>query len=388
MQKRRSTPQKTKYVQSGVAGHKTPGGRKPSNARGMLRLVLYVAVGLLFSVLAIYGITTLIGGSRGVTRIGALPTDNIQAFGENVLFYDGQAVRCVDPNGTVKWVYTVGAGANYSTDGRRVAIWTGQRLHVVDQNGMQTYVDQMDGPIRFARVGEAYVAVCIGVNTENTVRVMTLTGSLLEDIKIDDLYLLDIGFFLTRGETMWVFGMDIGGSMPVTKVMTYQPGHLSTGAIDLSDMMVYKIYTHNNLMLAVDTSKIRAYNYKCVEQLDIDPVLIYGWYVCQTRAAGKNTYALMQPNAAGSGAPFTELRLVHNYTTQALNLMSPCFASGLSDKGVYGFGGNIVYFAPYGSTAFKSTVLPYTVTGFVCMLDGGRAVLTAGDAVIVVKLPT
>ncbi len=387
MQKKKGIATKKNYVQSGIPGHRAPGGRKPSPMRGVLRAVILLAGALIACVLIVMLISNLIAGSNKLVKLNAAPTDNIQPLGQNVLHYDGATLRCITPSGSTKWQYTVGGGADYVTNGSMIVLWTGYQLHVLDKNGTPTYVDRMDNPIRFARVGSSYVAACIGSETSSTLRVISHTGTLLESIAVDDLFLLDIGFFSSGEQTMWVMGLDIAGNAPITKLATYQPGRMSTGAVELNDQMAYRVYIHNNLMMVVDTSKIRPYNYKCVEQTDLSPVLVYGWRINQVRSIGKNTYALLEPMSASSGTTFSELRLVTNYTMESLRLLSPCFASALGEKGIYGFGTNIVYFAPYGSKSFKNAHLGYNVTDFICLLDGGYAVMALGDDVCIIKLP-
>jgi len=79
---------------------------------------------------------------------------------------------------------------------------------------------------------------------------------------------------------------------------------------------------------------------------------------------------------------------VTNNSVHSLRLLSPCFASGLSEKGMYAFGDNVVYYAPYGSHQFKANFLTYTLADFFCMLDNGRAVVQIGDEVYILRLPT
>lgn len=71
-----------------------------------------------------------------------------------------------------------------------------------------------------------------------------------------------------------------------------------------------------------------------------------------------------------------------------MRLLSPCFASGLNSRGVYAFGSNVIYHAAYGQKTFQATYLSYTLTDYICMLEGGRAVLVSGNDVFILKLPT
>lgn len=389
----RNTPpsnRKNVYVRSGVPAYQTPGGKKRRKSPRIVRTIIFAAVILAVIVAAAYGLTQIFGNAGKPVRINARPADNIQPFGENVVFYDGLTLHCANKNGNTAWQYALGTDGDFYCGKNMIVAWTGHQLIIFNKEGQATYTDRMDEPILFARVGEAYVAVCVGASDlASSVRIMTHTGSLIEPISFPDFYILDIGFFSTREQLMWVLALDINGNAPITKLSTYEPGKLSTGAVELQDQLVYGVYLHNNNLMVVDTTKIRTFNYKCVEQTDLATILSYGWQVKDVRSMNRNTYALMeQMPSSGSLTSFSELRLITNYQVQSLRLLSPCFASGLSDKGVYGFAANTIYFAPYGSNAFKATNLNYTISDLICTLDGSRAVIATGDDVFIIQLPT
>lgn len=389
MQRRKKQPQKRVYVQSGVPAHRTPGGRKGSKTRDIIQFVIIAAVVLILAVLGIYGISSLVSNTSSPTRINARLSDNIQGFGEDILYYDGATLHCVSHSGSVKWRFTLGMDADYTTSGSLIVAWAGNQLYVINKDGRSTYNDRMGGPIRFARVNDSYIVACIGEDPLNcTVYVLSHNGAILENNQVTNQYIIDIGFFTSR--YMWVLGLDIDSSSPISVLSAYEPGRMLTGGIELSSM-VYHIYMHNNLMMVTDASTIRAFNYKCVEQTDPSAMMVYGWQINDVRAVGRNTHVLLEPapgSGTGEGITYSELRLITNTTTHSLRLLTPCFASGLGDKGVYGFGSSVIYYAPYGSKTFTATHLTYTISDFICMLDGGRAVVASGDEVYVLKLPT
>lgn len=381
------------YTQSGVPAYRTPGGKKRSNLPKFIRRVVFVVVVLAAAVGVIIGVRVLLGSSSKPVMINARPTDTMQALGDSVLYHDGTTLYCIGPNGSSKWAYSLGPSGSFYTNGSMVVAWNGMQLFVLNKDGQPIFTDNMTKPIRFARIGEAYVAVCmVGDGDEDlssNIRVMTHTGSVMADIKQNNVYMLDMNFFYTRGQLLWVLGLDVGGSTPMSRLSTYEPGKLDTGAVELADDLVYMVYPHNNNLMVVDTSTIRTFNYKCVEQTDPAAVLVYGWQVRQVKTMGRNTYALLErmPSAATNDI-FSEIRVVTNYASTGYRLPSPCFASGISDKGVYGFGTNVVFHAPYGTNVFKATYLNFQMTELLCMLDGGRAVVASGNEVFIIKLPT
>ena len=125
-----------------------------------------------------------------------------------------------------------------------------------------------------------------------------------------------------------------------------------------------------------------------MEQTDIGSILVYGWLMSDLRAEKRNTYALFEPMPdSGASSAFSELRLITNYSSKSLRLLSPCFASGLGDSGVYGFGENVIYYCPYGEKTFSAKYLTFRLTDFYCMLEGNRGVFATGNDVFILKLP-
>lgn len=385
---RRENAKRNPYTRSGVASHQTPGGRKRSPVPRLLRRAALVLVALAAVVLAGYFIMRGWSPGRKTVYLNALPGYNIQALGENVVYYDGVTLTCVGPNGGTRWTYSLGTGGNFVTTDTTVTAWRDASLHVLNKEGQPLLNDQMDGPIRFARTGESYIAVAYGDELASAVRVMDHKGALLETQTYADLYLLDMGFLYAKGQYMWVLGLDPGGNAPVSKLSTMEPGKMATGSVELQDELVYSVYPQGNMLMVVDTSKVRTFNYKCVEQTDVSAILVYGWQLKQTRVVGRNTHVLLeQMPTSGSDLTFSEMRLITNNTMQSLRLMTPCFAGGLGDKGVYAFGSNVVLYAPYGSKAFTAEYVSYPITDLICMLAGNRAVLASGDSVLIADLP-
>ena len=390
MQSRNPRSKRNPYVKSGIAGKDAPGGRKRSPTKRIVKTVLLLCIVLAVVVGAVVGVRAIFGSTSEVVRINASPSDNIQALGANVLYYDGMTLHCVSNQGNTRWQFTLGAGANYRVGGDKVIAWTGQQVYVLDKNGVCSFNDRMTSEVLFGSIGASYIAVALtgSSETEASLLVMDHNGERLETLAISDLYLMDAGFFSTNDSLMWVLSLDVAGNAPISNLATYEPGRMSTGALELSDQLVYRVYSHNNNLMLVDTSTIGVYNYKCVEQTDIGSILVYGWLMSDLRAEKRNTYALFEPMPdSGASSAFSELRLITNYSSKSLRLLSPCFASGLGDSGVYGFGENVIYYCPYGEKTFSAKYLTFRLTDFYCMLEGNRGVFATGNDVFILKLP-
>lgn len=388
MQRKNTPTLKNKYVKSGIAGKDTPGGSKPSQLQRMIQIVIIGAIALMGCIIVVYLISGLFRDTSKPIVISARPGFRIQPFGKEALCYDGMTLSCIDQSGNIKWKYTLGLDADYYATKTNIVAWTGNQIHVLDKNGNPIYTDRMNNVIRFARVGESLLAVCVGEDTNSTVQVLSLTGIIQESLPFPDLFVFDMGFFSQKGKLLWVLSLDLNSNVPITNISTHEPGRLLLGKQELNNQLIYNLYLQDTTLMLVDTTQIRAYSYKCVSQANISPILVYGWQMVDLRTVGRNTYSLFQHMPQSSDTfYFSELRLVNNQTVTSLRLLSPCFASGLNDKGVYGFSDTAIYYAPYGSGTFKTTSLPYVINDFICMLDGGYAVLVSGNEVFLQKLP-
>lgn len=390
MQRSNNKSLKNPYTRTGVAGHNTPGGRKRSRLPKILPRVLLAVV----IIAAIIGAVTLVVSFFGQTtkpvRINATPTDNIQPFGDTVLFYDGATLHCVNTNGTTKWQYSLGIDGDYYCTDTLIIAWSGNQIHVLNRDGKPTYTNRLDLPIRFARIGETYAAICVGEERSSKIIAMTHNGVVLEEIQsdFDGLYVLDMGFF-NKGQLMWVLGLDVSSNAPISRIRAYEPGKRSGGIAESPDELIYRVYPQGNNLMVVDTSRIRTYDYRLTEQTDLSSILVYGWQVRQVLLNGRNTHVLLQQMPqSGSQSTFSELRVVTNYDMQSYRLLTPCFAGALTEKGVYGIGANVIYYAPYGTNTFKAHPLNYQLSGYLCTLKGGYGVMVSGNDVFIMQLPT
>lgn len=391
MQTRSASTRRNPYVKSGLAGKDAPGGHKKSPVGRIFKAVLVFCV--IAAVIAgiVVGVRALFKSDANTVRIHASTESNIQAMGENVLYYDEMTLYCVAPNGKSRWHFTLGAGADYRVGGDSIVAWAGQQVYVLNKNGVCTFNDRMSSQVLFGAIGKSYVAVALegASDADSTLLVLDHNGVQTEQLTLSDLYVMNAGFFSTNDSLMWVLSLDVAGNAPITNLATYEPGRMSTGALELSDQVVYRIYSHNNNLMLVDTSTIKCYNYKCVEQQDIGSVLVYGWLLDDVRASARSTYALFKPMPdSGETSLFSELRLVTNYTSRSLRLLSPCFACALGDDGVYGIGENVIYYCPYGGKTFSTNYLNLRLTRFYCMLEGNRGVFASGNDVFIMKMPT
>ena len=114
---------------------------------------------ILFAVvLAIIGIVNLVSFLTRTSTVTALylpcyAHQDVTVFQDGVLYYDGASIHFVNAGGGIEWSYPVGDGASFSVSDDHLDIWAGTQLFIVDAKGKPSYIESMEAPIQFARIG-------------------------------------------------------------------------------------------------------------------------------------------------------------------------------------------------------------------------------------------
>ena len=103
----------------------------------------------------------LSGSDAGVVRLhGRDDKDNIQALGENVLYYDGMTLYCVSRRAARAAGTSLSARARITAWATaKIVAWAGQQVYVLDKNGTCTFNDRMSAEVLFGAIGQSYIAV-------------------------------------------------------------------------------------------------------------------------------------------------------------------------------------------------------------------------------------
>ncbi|HML45739.1 MAG TPA: hypothetical protein PKE04_03185, partial [Clostridia bacterium] len=337
---------------------------KPSGRQRMRRVLQRMVIGaalLAALLLAVYGISQSFGRNDRPTRLGCLPSDRIEAFGEDVLYYNNGTLTCAGAGGNIRWTFQLGNNANFYAADRMVVAWSANQLYVINASGASTYNNRMTSNVQFARIGATYVAAYLGDEDEGTIQVMNHQGTFVESVAVSNVVLTDIGFFGNRGQRMWTLGLDVLGTAPTTTLSTYESGRqMATGAASISDRMVYRIYLRDSYLMLVDTQSVTAYDYKCTPVPSLNASLIYGWQYSDSREIGKECYTLLHPMPDDDGTVrMRSMRLITKSGDAVLRLPTQCFAGVLGSRCLYAFSQSAVYYARYGQTRFRSENLNF-----------------------------
>ncbi len=326
-------------------------------------------------------------------KLPARGDQQIAPFGEDVLYYDGTWLRCVNGNGNERWNFQIGQEAGFHAGGSNVAVWAGDQLYILDKSGNTVYKERMGGMVQFARVGLQYVAACVGDFNASSVTMLTLDGSLAdpEPLNFDRIAVQDIGFFGKSPEMMWVLCLDTTGTVLSCEIQVCEPGKSTFGSVTLGEQLIYRVYYHDGLLRVVDTRQIRSYPYDnlTAESTDNPSVLIYGWYLHALRQVGRDMAQLLVPTPQIDGRlTATDLRLLVGKTNRVLHLPATCLGAVLGSRGLYAFTQTTVYMCAYGSNVFTETTLPVQIVRVLGSTDNDRVLVTdMNNEVYLINLP-
>ena len=350
-------------------------------------LALVVLIGL-----AVSGVFGGSNKSASAVRLRCTSSQDVTPFGNDILYYDGMTMYCLQSNGHERWSYALGENASFTCSDTVVAAWMGSQLHIVDKNGKTTYNESLANAIQFVRVGSKYVAVVMGADTSPTLVIKDMQGTTMdqESNAYKDSVILDVGFF-SDGEFLWTTSLDAFGSVPDTLLNTYRVSATASGGISLGDNLVYAVVYAGTELNVISTRQLRKYDYRGTQD-QAGNVLVYGWQLEDAAPSGAEAMLLFKPAKSTKYlASINQLRLIWGKTDRRYSLPSECSGAALYNKRIYAFANDMIYRADLGSRRFTPISISHlieghTVTGCLGILKNGVALLACGSEVYAVSL--
>ena len=354
---------------------------------------------LIVVVLAIIGIVNLVSYLGRTTTVTALSLpcyahQDVTAFQDGVLYYDGASIHFVNAGGGIEWSYPVGDGASFSVSEDHLVIWAGTQLFIVDQKGKPSYNESMEAPIQFARIGKKYAAVITGDDLKSTLTIKDLQGTQVDDETeaFDGMLLLDCGFYGANNEYMWTLSYDVYNPAIATIMHTYQVGAMNTGEVNLGEHLAYKVIYADQMLNVFTTQQMYIYDYKGAQNVN-DTMLVYGWKYLDHAVPDRGaTQFLLAPTAQTSSVQsITELRVFSSTLDRRYTLPSSCVGAAIEKSRLYAFSDKYLYAGQVNSQRFYAhdMNLPDNreVTGFVGLTNNGYAIVLSNSEVFSVSLP-
>ncbi len=198
------------------------------------------------------------GKEIGLSKLPCYSNQNVTPFRDGLVYYDGASIHHLSSAGTIRWSFPAGSDVKFTVGPTHMAIWSGTQLFLVDKDGNATYNESMEARVQFVRVGDRYVAVVVGDDTEPKLIVKDLNGAQVdaEAEAYNGLMILDTGFYGEQGEYLWTLALDVFGTAPNTILNTFQVGKMNTGEVSLGEALTYKVIYENAKLRVFTTQQV------------------------------------------------------------------------------------------------------------------------------------
>lgn len=354
----------------------------------LVAVVLAVVLGIHF--LGRYGK----GKEIGLSKLPCYSNQNVTPFRDGLVYYDGASIHHLSSAGTIRWSFPAGSDVKFAVGPTHMAIWSGTQLFLVDKDGNATYNESMEARVQFVRVGDRYVAVVVGDDTEPKLIVKDLNGAQVdaEAEAYNGLMILDTGFYGEQGEYLWTLALDVFGTAPNTILNTFQVGKMNTGEVSLGEALTYKVIYENTKLRVFTTRQVYTYDYKCVQDTN-STMLVYGWKLIDADIPerGRAKLLLAPTSQTSSAQLISELRVLEGMSDKRYTLPTTCVGASIYRGNIYAIASDYVYRADMNSQKFFGYQIPapegVEITAFYGITDDGRMLLASGETMYSMTLP-
>ncbi len=308
-----------------------------------------ISIIILFSLaVLIIGITYFVSSSNTLER--DLSSANITEETQYRLlddFYitlDGDALSCYTYEGELLWskiVYSENLILEASE--KLVVIYNNKTFQALTTEGEYLYSTDVIGTVNRLECGNNVIAAFSEIveedgTSENMIYFYNPTGSLFDSISFYPQIIIDFGF--TESDSLWVLTNDPTGVIPVSRVITYNPGVSMTGLTTLYSELIEKVYFSGDSMYIVSTTNLLKYDL-FGQQLSTN--MIYDWQIKSAAFDGAEDLFVAVPRAQNTDLYYTNARVLTATDYFKVNL--PKSVSGLlvQNDSLYVFGGDTVY---------------------------------------------
>ena len=334
------------------------------------------------------------GKEIGMAKLPCYSNQNVTPFRDGMVYYDGASIHHLSSSGMIRWSFPAGSDVKFTVGPTHMAIWSGTQLFLVDKEGNATYNESMEANVQFARVGERYVAVVVGDDTEPKLIVKDLKGAQVdaEAEAYNGLMILDTGFYGEQGEYLWTLALDVFGTAPNTVLNTFQVGKMNTGEVSLGEALTYKVIYENAKLRVFTTRQVYTYDYKCVQDTN-STMLVYGWKLIDADIPerGRAKLLLAPTSQTSSAQLISELRVLEGMSDKRYTLPTTCVGASIHKGNIYAVSQDYIYRADMNSQKFFGYQIPLPdgveVTAFYGITEDGKMLLASGETMYSLTLP-
>ncbi len=335
--------------------------RLPLGARRLVALLVVVALaaGIVFVVRGFLG--WILPSTDAGVQLAISAEATVQTFGDKVLAFDGDEIRCFDIAGVEKWHWPFPVGSKFVSGGDDIIIWKDRVIAMLNALGTQEFSYEVESEIVDVRVTTDYLAVQLHAAPDTLIITYDKNFTEVDRETFTNQRVLDFGFFGQQTNMLWTMALDTTGRLPVTYVATYQPGKTINGYVAISDQLLYKVMFYGGEITLVGSEHILATDYTESTIDSAKTKLIYGWYLMDSLATDSGNIMVFAPSPE-PGAPIAigDLRVFRGGQESAIRLATPVSQILCSNDYIFGFNSAIISVYDYNGKPVQTALNPLT----------------------------
>ncbi len=257
---------------------------------------------------------------------------------------DGSTLSNYTYDGDLLWSKIVYSDALImSASEKLVVIYSNKSFQALTTEGEYLYSTDVIGTVNRIICGNNVIAVFSEIveedgTSKNMVYFYNPTGSLFDSISFYPQVIIDYGF--TGSDSLWVLTNDPTGVIPVSRVITYNPGVSMTGLTTLYSELIEKVYFSGDHMYIVSTTNLLKYD---LFGKQLSSNMIYDWQVKSASFDASEDYFVAVPRSQNGDTYYSNARILTATNSSKVNLPKQVDNLLMQENKLYVFGGDTIY---------------------------------------------
>lgn len=366
-----------------------PRNRAKKTKRDNRRILLRVGAGVLAVVILILLGNWIFGTRNYSITAKALRFKSTYAYTateKSILFIRDTTLTCIDYADNEKWSVDLKiAGMKVDGSNELSAVYDKTHVQIYTANGDPLANKEFYGTVTQVRCGKTLTAV-LNTDFENKNRVILLdkTGAEVNRYEFEDKYILDFGFY--EGDSFYIYMLDGGSVVPVSRLMTYGKNLVNTGNISIESQILQHLVFLSDKLYAVGTNQIIQMDYVGVRKGE---KLIYGWeYKDDMIKNGVATFLMIPGGETGGKKVIPTARILQIGESDVFAQMpSATIEVSLNSNRMYAYTAKKIRVLSLKGETISEHDLPFEATKFVPLPTKTNALCIVGEAVYIITLP-
>ncbi|MDL2258832.1 DUF5711 family protein [Eubacteriales bacterium OttesenSCG-928-K08] len=248
---------------------------------------------------------------------------------------------------------------------------------------------EFSGALRSVTCGNGYIAALrADTNGNETILVIDSTGAKYDEIPVQNQYIVSYGFFSADGEYLYVLGLTLDSSTPLSTITVYNISRKTTsGMMSVQSQLVESMRFSKSSIYAVGTNSI--IRFSLADNNESYRATVYGWRELDYDSSTANPSFLLCPR---SSSALNTVKILQLSDTKVATSTEKMLQLPSGTKEAFLMNGRLVAVSELGYTVYDYAGKKLSYVEFPSMidsvekLDGTQLLITAGNHVYTTKV--